>query len=98
MGWAYKTLDDQFFLEKLREVATCRVQYLRLMRARWNKALELSSAEVERIGYQKGYMKAFDNIVSHILDMPPDRKKHFMIQCSDDQKEIQLILGQKGAC
>ena len=56
----------------------------------------LSSAEVEKIGYQKGYMKAYVNIVAYILNMPPDLKKHFMDQCSDDQNEIQLILGQRG--
>ena len=55
-----------------------------------------SSAEVNKIGYQIGYMKAYVNIVLHILDMPPDLKRHFMDQCSDDQKEIQLILGQRG--
>ena len=41
-------------------------------------------------------MKAYVNIVSFLLQMTPKLKKHFMKQCNDDQKEIQLILGQKG--
>ena len=56
----------------------------------------LSSAEVEKIGIQKGHMKAYINIVAFLLGMSPKLKRHFMKQCSDNQKEIQLILGQKG--
>ena len=56
----------------------------------------LSSAEVERIGHQKGHMRAYINAVAQLMKMPPDLKKHFMDQCCDEQKEIQLILGQRG--
>ena len=56
----------------------------------------LSSAQVEQIWVQKGHMKAYVNIVTFLLGMPPKLKRHFMKQCSNNQKEIQLILGQKG--
>ena len=56
----------------------------------------LSSAKVERIGQQKGQMEAYIDVVAQLMKMPPDLKKHFMDQCCHEQKEIQLILGQRG--
>ena len=44
--------------------------------------------QVEQIGIQKGHTKAYINKVAFLLGMPPKLKKHFMKQCSDNQKEI----------
>lgn len=56
----------------------------------------LSSAKVPRIGQQKGQMEANINVVAQLMKIPPDLKKHFMDQSCHEQKEIQLILGQRG--
>ena len=56
----------------------------------------LSSAQVDHIGIEKGHMQAYVNVIAFLLQMTPKLRKHFIKQCNNDKKEIQLILGQKG--
>merc|ERR1711954_204249 len=56
----------------------------------------LSSAQVEHIGIEKGHMQAYVNVIAFLLQMTPKLREHFIKQCNNDKKEIQLILGQKG--
>ena len=41
-------------------------------------------------------MQAYVNVIAFLLQMTPKLREHFIKQCKDDKKEIQLILGQKG--
>merc|ERR1711942_587897 len=56
----------------------------------------MSSAQVEHIGIEKGHMQAYVNVIAFLLQMTPKLREHFIKQCNNDKKEIQLILGQKG--
>ena len=111
-GTHTQTLDEAVELEKLEERSMTlntvngavkkifEIKKIKLATQRKNPDRDiihaLSSAQVDQIGIQKGHMKAYVNIASFLLRMPPKLKKHFIEQCSDNQKEIQLILGQKG--
>ena len=103
-GTHTQTLDEAVELEKLEDRSMTlntvngavkkifEIKKIKLATERKNPnrdiAHALSSAQVDQIGVQKGHMKAYVNIVSFLLQMSPKLKRHFMKQCSDNQKEI----------
>ena len=107
-----RTLDEAVELEKLEDRSMTlntvnggikrifEIKKIKLASERKNPSKNivhaLSIAQVDQIGVQKGHMQAYVNIIAYLLNMPPKLKKHFIKQCSENQKEILLILGQKG--